>query len=256
MIIQTKGDVIKLKGALVENQWPAIRSAVSLLLEQHPQGVVIDASGLTDISEAGARTFLDASNFIQAHNARVVVAGLPQEMLEEVRKIPGVRSQLVLAANVEQAKSSLETGGTAALVEGKAKPAVLVPLIGAWQKAIQFAANEASSRRTELHLLYILQIPRNLPLGVPVPEAEQEALHVLSEAEKALKRRGVTIRRLTTRARDVIEGAAKFASETKPELVVLAYLKSELAREGNQIGIIRTMCQEAPCDVAFYCVIE
>jgi len=70
MIIQTRGDVIILKGALTENQWPSIRSAVSLLLESYPSGVVIDASELVEVTEAGAHTFLDASNFIQAQNAR------------------------------------------------------------------------------------------------------------------------------------------------------------------------------------------
>ncbi|MDO8586129.1 MAG: universal stress protein [Armatimonadota bacterium] len=253
MIIQTKGDVIRLRGSLAENQWPAIKAAVSLLLADHPGGVIIDASGLTDISEAGAHTFMDASNFIQAQSARVIVCGFSEPILAEIRRIPGVRSQLVLASTIDEARASLEAGGAATAVAGT-KPAILVPLLGAWRKALAFAASEAVARRAEAHLLYVLQVPRNLPLGAPMPEQEQEAQHNLAEAEKALRRRGVTVRKRTTRARDVVEGAARFAADTKPDLVILAYFKEEMSQEGSRYEVMGTFCHEAPCDVVFYCV--
>jgi anti-anti-sigma regulatory factor len=115
MIIHENGDVIALKGSLDTNQWPALRSVVSLRLKEHPSGVILDGSSLTDITEAGAHTFLDASNFIQAHHARVVVSGLPDNILEAIRRIPGVRSQLPLASSVEEARASLAVGGEEAV---------------------------------------------------------------------------------------------------------------------------------------------
>jgi anti-anti-sigma regulatory factor len=253
MIIQTRGDVIILKGALTENQWPAIRSAVSLLLESYPSGVVIDASALTEVTEAGARTFLDASNFIQAHNARVVVSGLPDDILVEIRKIPGIRSQLVVAESVDEARASLESGGSAATA-GKPGPRVLVPLIGAWEKAIHFAAIEAASRKAELHLIYVLVIPRNQPLGVPVPEQEHEAQHVLTEAESMLRRSRVKVRKTTIRARDAVEGAAKYAADTKPDLLAVAYYKTDMVKGGTNSSAMDILCHEVPGDVALYCV--
>lgn len=255
MIIETRGDVIKLKGSLIENQWPAIRSAVSLLLNDHPSGVIIDCSGLTEVSETGARTFLDASNFIQAQNARVVVSGLTDNTLTEIRKIPGVRSQLVVAATIEEARSSLQSGGASSSV-GKHGPAILVPLIGAWSRTLEFAAQNASARKAEIHLLYILQIPRNLPLGVPVPEMEHEADNALREAEQILKRKGIKVIRLTTRARDLMEGATKFAVESSPDMIIVGYLKEDLTREGNRCPVINMLCSEAQCDVAVYCIAE
>lgn len=254
MIIQAKGDVIRLRGSLVENQWPAIKSAVNLLLDEHPGGVIIDANGLTDITEAGARTFIDASNFIQAQSARIIVAGVPDHILEELRAIPGIRSQLVMAPTVEEARASLEAGGMAADAERRARPSVLVPLLGLWHRALGFAGAEAVARRAEIHLLYVLQVPRNLPLGAPMPGQELEAQQSLAEAEKVLRKRGIPIRKSSTRARDMMEGAAKFAAETHPDLVVLAYSKEDLTREGNRYELIGTFCHEAPCDVAFYCV--
>jgi anti-anti-sigma regulatory factor/nucleotide-binding universal stress UspA family protein len=254
MIVETRGDVIKLKGALVENQWPAIKSAVSLLLAEHPRGVIIDAGGLTEISEPGAHTFLDASSFMQAHNSRIVVAGMPPDMLAEIRRIPGVRSQLVVAPSVDEARASLQAGGAAPIIGKKVRPSVLVPLVGRWHQATDFAATQAAHRRAELHLAYILQIPRNLPLGEPVPQMEREAQQALDEAEKALKRRGVTIRKLTPRAREIIEGIAKVADDTKPELVVIAYSKEEMTRSGSRCASIGTICSEVPGDIAVLCV--
>ena len=254
MIIQTKGDVVRIKGSLFENQWPAIKSAVRLVLDDHPGGAIIDCSDLSEVTESGARTFLDASNFIQAHSSRVIVSGLSEDIAAEIRKIPGVRSQLVLAPTVEEARASLQSTGETALAERKTKPTVLLPLIGSWAKALDFAAAEANRRRAEVHVLYVIQVPRNLPLGATIPEKEQEAQQNLLEADKALRRKGVQVHKRATRARDIIEGVAKFASETKPDLFVVAYSKEELAKEGSRLAMIDTFCQDVPCDVAFFCV--
>lgn len=254
MIIQTKGDVIKISGALTENQWTAIKSAVNLLLEEHPRGVVIDASGITEVTESGARTFLDAGNYIQTQNARIVVASLHDSILAEIKKIPGVRSQLVVAGSVEEGLASLESGSENGKKEVISKPFVLVPLMGMYNRALEFAAAEAAARRAELHLLYVLQIPRNQPLGASIPALEQEAQLTLDQAEKALKRSGVKVRKYTTRARDLIEGAAKYAADTKPLLLLVAYSKEEMTREGMRCPLVSALCHEAPCDVAIYCI--
>jgi len=254
MIIQIEGDVVKLRGALTENQWPALRSAVALTLKKNPRGVILDATELTEVSESGAHTFLDASQFIQSQNARVVVAGLPSDILEEIRKIPGVRSQLAVTTSIKEARASLESGGMAAHIERMEGPSVLVPLIGEWQRALEFAAAQAFERRAEILLLYVLQVPRNLPLGVPVPELEQEAERILTEAERASKRRGVKVRRLVTRSRDVMEGAARFAADTKSDLVVLAFAKDDLARDDYRCTAMNTFCHEVAGDLAVLCV--
>jgi anti-anti-sigma regulatory factor/nucleotide-binding universal stress UspA family protein len=255
MIIEVKGDVLKLKSSLVENQWPAIKSAVRLLLNDHPNGVIIDCSGLTQVSEHGAKTFLDASNYIQSHNARVVVSGMPENLLAEIRNLPGLRSQLVLANSIEEARSSLNSVGQSVSTNRRG-PVVLVPLIGAWHQILEFAAAHAINRKADIHLLYVMQIPRNLPIGVPAPEIESDAENALRSAEQALKKKNVRTVRLTTRSRDLIEGTTKFAIENKPDMIVVGYQKSELTKDGGRCPVISVLCHEAPCDVAVYCISE
>ena len=253
MIIHVKGDVIEVKGALVENHWVALRSAVGLLLGRHPSGVIIDGSGLTEMNEAGAHTFTDAANHIQAQNARVVVSGLPDDILNHIRQMPGARSQLPLAASVEEARASLAVGGAEEVPEAKRRPAILVPLLGDWHKAIEYAAHHAD-RKADIHLLYVMEIPRAMPLGVPLPEKEAEAIRILSEAESALNRTGITVRRMSTRARTGIEGAAKFAADTAPRLVVTAYRKDRIETDIVGQNVIGTLCDEPPGETAVFCV--
>ena len=253
MIIHVKGDVIEVKGSLVENHWVALRSAVGLLLERHPSGVIIDGSGLTEMNEPGMHTFIDAANFIQAHNGRAVVSGLPSDILERIRKIPGARSQLPLAGSVEEARASLAVGGAEAVPEAKRRPAILVPLLGDWPRAIEYASDHAD-RMADVHLLYVMEVPRSLPLGVPLPEKEAEATRILSEAEKILGAYGIAGRKMTTRARTAVEGAGRFAADSSPRLVVTAYTKDRIETDIIGQSVMSTLCGESPGESAVFCV--
>ena len=98
MIIEARDDTITLRGEVKTNIWPAIQAAAALLLENHPTGIILDGSGLTKVTVKGAETFADAFDFIVAHNARIMVVGLTEEMIEVGQAVPGVRSQLPIAA--------------------------------------------------------------------------------------------------------------------------------------------------------------
>lgn len=253
MIIHQKGDVVEIKGLLDANQWLALKSVVSLQLKEHPSGIVIDGRGLTDINEAGAHTFIDAAEFIQAHHARVVVAGLSPHIQDEIRGIPGARSQLPLAASVEEARASLAIGGAESVPESRRKPSILVPLMGQWRSAVDYATVHAE-RGMEMHLLYVIEVPRSMPLGVPLPDKEHEATQTLDEAEKELGKRDFAVRRMIIRARNGLEGVVKFAADTNPRLLVDAHLKAALQRQPDAHDTIGTLAHETPGDVVVYAV--
>jgi len=253
MIIHVKGDVIEVKGVLIENHWVALRSAVCLLLDRHPSGVIIDGSGLTEVNEAGIHTFVDAASYIQAQNARVVISGLPNEILEKIRNIPGARSQLSLAASIEEARASLAVGGAEAVPESKRRPVVLVPLLGDWHRAIEYAAHHVN-HKADMHLLYVIEVPRAQPLGVPLPEKEAAATKILTDAESLLSGSGITVRRMTTRARFPVEGVGKFAADTSPRLVLTAYTKDRMERDVIGQSVLTTLCSESPGESAVFCV--
>ena len=101
MIIETKDDVVRLSGSLHKNQWLTIKAAANLLLQQHPEGIIVDCARLEEISEDGAKTFLEAMRDIEAARSRIIVANLPEKVLAVLKSVPGVRSQLPIAESVE-----------------------------------------------------------------------------------------------------------------------------------------------------------
>lgn len=256
MIIQSKDDVVILRGVLAENHWPALKSVVSLLLKRHPAGVIIDGSLLSEVTESGAQTFLEASEYIQAQRARVMVAGLSDEIVREISGVPGIRSQLPRAATVGEARASLAISGADSLPADRRGPVVLVPLVGDWEKALAFSVGEVSRLRADIHLLYVLEVPRDQPLGIPLPEKEREAEQVLTEAEARVKSMGCRARRLSTRARRSIEGIARFAAESEPRLLVLAFPKAEFAAVDREQDIFGTLSRDSHCEAVVICGAE
>src|SRR5256885_3955815 len=187
MIVATKDDCVHLSGSLVKNQWLFIKAAAVDLITNHPQGIVIDCSELEHISEEGAKTFLDAMRDIQAAGARMIVSGLPEPILQVIRSVPGVRSQLPIAKTVEDARASLRLSGGAQSAESKSGftvGGIVVPLLPGIDVgyAVELAARLAKETRIPIHLVYLLEVARTLALDTPLPEKENEANKTLDSA--------------------------------------------------------------------------
>ena len=190
MIIEAREDTITLRGEVKSNIWPAIQAAAALLLENHPTGIILDGSGLTKITVKGAETFADAFEYIAAQNARIMVVGLTDEMLEIGKRVPGVRSQLPIAATVEEARSSLELAELTPH-RGKARVAAVVPILGNWRRAVYCADRLASGENCEVHLVDLIRVPRTLPIGSPLPEREAAGQKRLEEAQGLVRKTGL-----------------------------------------------------------------
>ena len=130
MIIEAREDVVTLRGNLLENMWPAIQAATNLLLKQHPAGIIIDCGHLETASGAGVQTFVDAMNYIQKQGKRVLLADVPEEIMQVLREVPVDGSQLPVAKTIEEARHSLELQGIQP-TEPEVKPekVILVPLM-------------------------------------------------------------------------------------------------------------------------------
>lgn len=190
MIIEARDDTITLRGEVKSNLWPAIQAAAALLLENHPTGIILDGSAITRITSKGAETFADAFEYIAAKNARIMVVGLSNEMLEIGRTVPGVRSQLPIAATVEEARASLELAEITPR-RGKARTASVVPILGNWQRAVYLADKLAVGENCEMHLVDLIKVPRTLPIGSPLPEREAAGQKRLESARELVRKTGL-----------------------------------------------------------------
>jgi len=212
MIIEARDDTITLRGDVKTNIWAAIQAAATLLLENHPTGIIIDCSALTKITTKGAETFADAAEFIQSQNARIMVVGLSPEMLEIGKAVPGVRSQLPIAASIEEARASLRLGELTPR-RGKARVAAVVPMLGNWRRAVYFADKLAFGENAEMHLVDLIKVPRTLPIGSPLPERESAGQARLEEAKGLVKKAGLGSFVHVERVRSKGAGLLDFARE-------------------------------------------
>lgn len=258
MIIETKDDVVRLSGALHKNQWLTIKAAANLLLQEHPQGIIVDCAQLENISEDGAKTFLEAMRDIEAAKARIIVANLPENMMEVIRTVPGVRSQLPLAESVEAARASLQMhhrqAATLPPPEGPRRGHVLlVPLLADLDLTYGalLAGRLAHGTKDEVRLVYFLEIERTQPLNAPLLEKEQAAQETLQTAMQQARRQNVTAREHVERVRDAAEGILAAIKANAADMVVIGATNEPIGEEGHELfhQLVDTLLHRAPCEV-------
>ncbi|HEV2471304.1 MAG TPA: universal stress protein [Chthonomonadales bacterium] len=258
MIIENKDDVVKLSGSLRKNQWMSIRAAANLLLHDHPEGIIIDCSGLGEISEAGARTFLEAMRDIESANARIVVACLPKEMLAVCKQVPGVRSQLPVAESVEAARASLRLVDRTAAIASHQHAArqgqlIIVPLLADLDLTYgaHLAGRLARAGKAEVQLIYFLAVARNLPLGSPLVEEERAARESLDRAVQFARQVNVNASEHVERVREATDGILTVIRSSGADMVVIGAASEPIGANGHDRfhDLVDTLLHRAACEV-------
>lgn len=252
MIVEARRDVITLRGALIDNQWPTIQAAAKMLLDEHPGGIVIDCSQINQMTEAGARTFLDAIRYIQRNDARIIVAGLSEESLEVIRGVRAVISQMPTAPTVDDARASLGLGDLSStpLDTSTGLNVFAVLLVGDWQRAAHIACQVADRRHDEVHLIEIIKVPRSVPLATPLPEAEALARRQLDDSERIAKACRINVIRHVERVRTLAEGIQRVFSTLKPATLVVCVTQTD--EEGHEIiQLMPNLLSEPPCEIIY-----
>lgn len=230
MIVESINDIIKLSGHLTTNQWETIRTAANLLLRQHPEGVVVDCSGLETVTPEGAQTFLDMLLYIESQNARIIVANVPPHIAEEIRHVPEVRSRLAIANSVDEARKSLavqQSFSTETKRESSAlKPAghLIVALCGGRADgfALSVAAAMAQMRQLSALILYPIILHRSLPMATPMPEQEGMAQESLQRAGEFLKSRHIQHELVMKRGRELYAVIEEVSAAQEERLVIVS----------------------------------
>ncbi|MCS6950965.1 MAG: universal stress protein [Armatimonadota bacterium] len=248
MIVEARNDTVNLLGALTRNHWQTIKAAANLLLKRHPAGIIINCAGITECTEEGAETFADAQSYIQKHGARIVLCDIPEHVMEVLRRVPGVRSQLPLACTMAQARASLGLPSTYETAEASTEKIVLLPV---WegmnaQYAAKHALHVARDEHAVLHIVYILLVPQKLALTTPMPEQEEKAHRTLTELEEMAKRARVKVEKRVERCRDLARGVVTAAEQEKASQLVLGITPGDAASAN---GFLSTVLQKAPCEV-------
>lgn len=258
MIIETRGDVVQLSGSLHKNQWMSIRAAANVLLHEYPQGIIVDCSALENISEDGARTFLQAIRDIESAKARIIVASLPDNVLSVIKTVPGVRSQLPIASSIEAARASLQVqrrapGPGAATDVARNMSVILVPLMADVDLTYgaDLAARLAKLARAEVRLVYMLEVTRTLPLNAPLLEQEQAAQESLSKAAQIVRLQNLQPVEHIERVREAVDGTLAAIKTYGASQVVIGASRHAVSHNDNDRfdSLVDILLHRASCEV-------
>lgn len=111
------------------------------------------------------------------------------------------------------------------------------------------AAKLARGERSELHAIYIIDVPFTLPPDATMPDEERTALDALGAAEAIAMHSGVNIRTDIIKARSISQAVLDVAKREKAQLIVIGSY-----REGKYTGAplgseIEEIAAKAKCDV-------
>jgi hypothetical protein len=264
LIVESYDDVIVLTGALRSNFWETIHTAISLTLRRHPTGVIIDCSGITEITEKGAETFHDAIDYVTEHDrARIVVAAVPQHVLDVLRMVPEVRSQLPIAKSVEDARRSLDL-----LVEsdGESKKkkrrdqefreyqrTVVAIVCGDDSDAelLKVVREFASTNPVKVVVLFPIVVPRNLPLQAPMPDEEALATKAIEEAKRTLTEIRIAHEAKVEHARDLPTLIHDIAEKADAAYVMFAFSQRTPEKLEEGVRLVGTILQKVTRPIIF-----
>lgn len=269
MIVESYEDVIVLSGDMRSNQWETVHTAISLMLKRHPSGVVLDCAGLGHVTSEGAETFRDAMDFIKRHqDARIIVAAVPDAVMEVLKGVPEVRSQLPIAPTVADAKRSIdllvhhddehEPGAKKKkkpTVSDNARNLVVCLYTGTSLEeddaAMAVASEIADSRETRIHFVCALVVPRELPLDAPLPKSEESAMHAVGRAKSFFDDRGLVHDDRVERARDVASALVNVVEEIPTTEIIVLPLKSDPNLMDENAKMMKNVLGKVGAEVIF-----
>lgn len=234
MIVESYEDVIVLSGPLTAGFWDAVQTAIALTLRRNPTGVIVDCSQITKINEEGAKTFQSAIDYVLEHDgARIIFAGVPDAVMDVLRSVPAVRSQLALADSVEDARTSLnlfeskETKKRRLSEETRSKHILAVVCPNECDAHfLKTIAEHLSTAPAHLVILFPIIVPRDLPLHAPVPEEEHKLFAFAEKAREMFANTESLAEVRLERTRDIPALVAEIAEEINAQQVIVSIAAS------------------------------
>jgi len=128
---------------------------------------------------------------------------------------------------------------------------ILVPTVGASysDRGVELACRLGAEQRADVHLVYVIEVPRTLPLGAPLPQAEAQAQAALDRAAQIVRMRDLNPVLHTERAREAAEGIIRAARDFDADVIVLG-MRPDVGPSEALLGrTTDALLRRAPCEV-------
>jgi nucleotide-binding universal stress UspA family protein len=130
---------------------------------------------------------------------------------------------------------------------------ILVPTTGAphSQRGVELACRLAQEQQAAILLVYVIEVPRTLPLGAPLEQTEREAREALEIGRQVVTLHNLPARTIVQRARTAGDGIIAAVKDHRADVIVTGLGPS---RDHSHAGWGRTadaLLHRAPCEVIF-----
>lgn len=128
---------------------------------------------------------------------------------------------------------------------------ILVPILEEYysERAVELACRLGEGQRATILLGYVMEVPRTLSLGVPLPEVEETGRRALEHARTIVEMHGLQARTQMIRSREAGEGIARVARDSDVDLIVLGISPDTGFIEGPAARIAESLFRHAPSEV-------
>ncbi len=128
---------------------------------------------------------------------------------------------------------------------------ILVPILEHYysERAVELASRLGEMQKASILLGYVMEVPRTLSLGVPLPGAEEGANAALEQARTIVKMHALQAQTEVIRAREAGEGIARVARDRGVDLIVMGISPGERLTEGSAARTAEALFRHAPCEV-------
>jgi len=130
---------------------------------------------------------------------------------------------------------------------------ILVPTTGSSysERGVELACRLAQEQGASIFLVYVIEVPRTLPLGAPLPEAEREAREALETGREVVALHNLEVRTIIQRARTAGDGIIAAAGDHRADLIVTGLAGRHDHAHAGWGRTADTLLHRAPCEVIF-----
>ena len=131
---------------------------------------------------------------------------------------------------------------------------ILVPICGndVDDEAIKLACDLAKKNKSEVYVVYIIEVPRTLPLDAQIDSEMQKAEELLTQAEDIAADQDYEVETDLLQAREAGPGIVDEAVERQIELIVMGIPHKKRLGLFNLGNASRYALRESPCAVLLY----
>ncbi len=128
---------------------------------------------------------------------------------------------------------------------------ILVPTVGLpyTERSVELACRLGEDQKATISLAYVLEVPRTMPLGIAMPEAEFEAESALERAANIVMLHKLPMQKIIHRARAAGEDVAKIAKDLNVDMIVLGIQQEPGSRMDPLDKTAHAILKHSSCEV-------